>query len=320
MLPLLHSTKRSTIPLLYKSYHHVASRQFGSRFALSDIKIKIFKSSAQKKHSDVDCPTSVSRKKNPNPRFTPQQPPCPPQNKLLYKMRVALPPDYDRVLCFMNEAYYRHEPTMINLGLRGTEPSGALREIMHENVSEGMTIIAEDPQDRILGAAVNTGSCPWDPQRSVEFGRRCEEGPARDAIEFLAYVSSKPNVWERFCVLKVFECNNLAVAEEFRGRGIARRLLEESWCMARDCGYRLFRIDCTSRYTARIAEGFGWEKICTVPYCRYVRNGELVFKHIKEPHTEVNTYVDRLTYCKDYYPPYKKNTKASTWRSGEKKK
>lgn len=58
------------------------------------------------------------------------------------------------------------------------------------------------------------------------------------------------------------------------------------------------------RYTAIIAEGFGWTKICTIPYCRYVKNGEMVFQYIQEPHTEIEVYIDRVNFLDAYHLLY----------------
>lgn len=65
------------------------------------------------------------------------------------------------------------------------------------------------------------------------------------------------------------------------------------------------------RYTAQVAESFGWERVCTIPFNQYTRNDEVIFKYIKEPHTEVQVYIDQITSCKDYYSLYK-NLKKKT--------
>ncbi|XP_070161403.1 uncharacterized protein [Polyergus mexicanus] len=224
----------------------------------------------------------------------------------VYKTRLALPMDYDRIMTFMCDAFFKDDPVMVNIGLEEQEPAPSLLKMMYDELREGMTIIAEGEDNCIVGAAVNAGSCPWDPDKFVELARCCECGSTRDVIEFEAYVTRKPNLWERYCVLKIFECSYLAVGPDFRNQGIARKLVLDSWYLARDCGYRLFRVDCSNRYIAKIAEGFGWKQICTIPFNQYIKDGKLVFKRIKEPHTEVKIYIDEVTFCKDYCPPYNK--------------
>lgn len=143
---------------------------------------------------------------------------------------------------------------MVNIGLDKQKPASSLLKLMYNELREGMTIIAETKDNCIVGAAVNAGSCPWDPDKFVEFARCCEYGPIRDVIEFEAYVTCKPNLWERYCVLKIFECSYLAVRPDFRNQGIARKLVLDSWYLARDCGYRLFRVDCNNRWVQLTVE------------------------------------------------------------------
>lgn len=148
---------------------------------------------------------------------------------------------------FMYEAYFKDDPTLVNIGLEEQEPALSLRQFMYDCVREGMTIIAEDPNNEIIGAAVNNGTCPWDPDRLCNFARCCECGLIRDLLEFEAFLAKKPDLWQRYCVLKIFECSYVAVKRDCRNQGIARKLILDSWYLARDCTYRLFRIDCNNR-------------------------------------------------------------------------
>lgn len=70
----------------------------------------------------------------------------------------------------------------------------SLLRFVQDQVSEVILVIAERQDNCIVGAAVNACSCPWVPDKFVEFARRCECGPTRDVIEFWAYVTSKPNL------------------------------------------------------------------------------------------------------------------------------
>jgi len=159
---------------------------------------------------------------------------------------LAFPADYNNVLNFMCCTFFKDDPAMINIGLDKEELSPLLVKLMYDGICEGMTIIAEEQGGNILGAVVNIGSCPWDPVHLTNMAR-CECGPVRDIIEFEAYVCGKPNLWQRYYVFKIFECSYIAVSSEHRARGIAKKLLLDSWHLARDCTYRLFRIDCNNK-------------------------------------------------------------------------
>ncbi|XP_076231311.1 uncharacterized protein LOC143177324 [Calliopsis andreniformis] len=225
-----------------------------------------------------------------------------------YTTRLVLPPDYENVVEFMCEAYYKHEPAVVNVGLGGTEPPLCIQQMMQEQLKEGYSIIAVDNDHCIIGAAINAVALPSESARLYQFAKCCEPPRVRQVIEFYAYVVEKSNLWERYCVDRIFQQSCVAVSCDHQGMGVARRLIEESWILARDCGFQLFCIECNSVYCARICEGFRWQSVWSIPFSQYVRNCELVFHNIKEPHTMCRVFVDDLTYSKTFTLPYR-NTK-----------
>ncbi|XP_076624148.1 arylalkylamine N-acetyltransferase 1 [Colletes latitarsis] len=224
----------------------------------------------------------------------------------VYTTRLALPPDYDNVVEFMCEEYYKGEPIVHNIGMKGTEAPECWRQLMYEQVRAGLSIIAVNQDHCIIGAALNAVIIPSEWKTLREFAKTCEPVPIRRIIEFYSYVAKEVNVWERYCVWQVFEQSCVAVSSDFRGMGIAKKLIAESWHLARDCSYSLFLIQCNSRYCAKICENFGWEMIWSIPFDKYVHGCEAVFKHIKEPHTVSQVFVDRLRKCKPYCKTCKK--------------
>jgi len=83
---------------------------------------------------------------------------------------------------------------MMNRDL-GEQKSIAVLKLTRDEIREDMTIIAEGHDNCVVEAAVNASSCPWDPDKFVEFARCSECGVTRDVIEFEAYVTRKPNLW-----------------------------------------------------------------------------------------------------------------------------
>lgn len=169
------------------------------------------------------------------------------QDRPFFRTRLALPPDYENVVDFMCEAYYKYEPLIINIGLAGTEAPPIWRTMMFDQVRGGYSIIAEDRDNCIIGAALNCVVDSSDAEKMYCLAKCCSEGPMRDLIEFFGFVSEAPKLWERFCVMTIFEQASLAVKKDFQSLGIGKRLIQESWHLARDCGFRLFRMDCNNR-------------------------------------------------------------------------
>ncbi|XP_046430850.1 arylalkylamine N-acetyltransferase 1-like [Neodiprion fabricii] len=201
-----------------------------------------------------------------------------------YYTRLARTQDHEAIMNVMCDTYLKCEPSIVNIGLSGMELP-TLNLMIRKGMKEGMTIVAVRGDDEaVIGAAVNTGSCPWNPDHLLRFAKCCQCGPIQDLLTFYAYVTATPQLWQKYCILKIFECTYVTVANEYQGNGIAKRLIQDSWYLARDCGYR---------YTAKVADGFRWECVWSLPFDEYKCNGEVIFKHIQEPHGRVDVYVDQ---------------------------
>ena len=139
------------------------------------------------------------------------------------------------------------EPTITSIGLAG-RICPTLIHLMDTNVREGMTIVVEELAGHCLvGAAVNIKSREAGHKKIGQLADCCECPQTRDLLEFYAFCSKQSDLWNVYCVDDVFECANVAVHPEHQGKGIAKRLVMDSWCLARDLAFRLFRIDCSSR-------------------------------------------------------------------------
>uniref|UniRef100_A0ABD2VZX1 N-acetyltransferase domain-containing protein n=1 Tax=Trichogramma kaykai TaxID=54128 RepID=A0ABD2VZX1_9HYME len=222
-----------------------------------------------------------------------------------YHLRIAYMSDYDAVMHFMADTFFKSEPSMVNIGLAQQDrPDPLLFHQMFEAVHNGLTIIALDRDTNcIVGAAVNVETTRNDVDEQERLADHYDRGPGRDLVRFFCFLSRQADPWSRHDTQTVFECASVAVHPEHQGHGLARRLVQESWVLARDMAHRCFRIDASSIYTAKIADGFKWQEIYSYPYRRFFEDGRFIFNHIKEPHTAIKIYTDRLDNCEDYYPP-----------------
>ncbi|EFN87382.1 hypothetical protein EAI_17575 [Harpegnathos saltator] len=144
-------------------------------------------------------------------------------------------------MALISDAYFKHDLVMLSMDLSEREPAAEARARAGER--------EYDADRRGRGQSYRRyRSCPWASNKSAELVRRYGCGPTCDVIEFRAYVSRKPNLWLRYRVLNIFECSWLATETSHCGQGIGRKLVSESWYLARDCGYRLFRTDCASSF------------------------------------------------------------------------
>lgn len=105
----------------------------------------------------------------------------------------------------MCESYYKHEPVIASVGLGGTTAPPVWRDMMLDEVSAGLSIIAEDQDKCIIGAALNCIAHVNDANRLYCLAERCEKGPIRDIIEFFGYIAEAPKLWDHFCVTGVLD-------------------------------------------------------------------------------------------------------------------
>ncbi|XP_011302865.1 dopamine N-acetyltransferase-like [Fopius arisanus] len=208
-----------------------------------------------------------------------------------YVTRIAVPSDYPYVLDFMCEHYFTTEPALVNIGLASQEPSPILVDMMQKQIKEGMTIITLNEKGCIMGAVINGGTSPWYPDELREAANCADNKDVARLLRFCAKIAEAPDPWKTHHTNKVFECAHMTVDPQYRGKGIGTKLVSDSWMLARDLGSRVFRMDCTSKFTAKTAQKIGLEYVMSIPFSSYVECDEFVFKNIKKPHDSVDIYL-----------------------------
>ena len=147
----------------------------------------------------------------------------------------------------MRDTFLKNDPACVYLGLPDP-PHHLILNAFYERVKKGMTLIAVEEKHCIVGASINCAVSSWDPIKDVQMADCYLPHPEKELVKFHAHISMAPQLWDKYCVSSIFDCTYVAVDPEWQKLGIARRLIEKSWYLARDCGFDIFRIDCTSRY------------------------------------------------------------------------
>ncbi|KAG5678325.1 hypothetical protein PVAND_008010 [Polypedilum vanderplanki] len=111
-----------------------------------------------------------------------------------------------------------------------------------------------------------------------------------DVLRFISYIDEKANFCKRLDVPETLHIHHIAVHKDFKGRGIARFLFECCVENARKFNYHAVTVDCTSHYTAKIAEQRAFSLISTVTYDEYHDFiGEKLFDP-SFPHLQIKSY------------------------------
>lgn len=94
---------------------------------------------------------------------------------------------------------------------------------------------------------------------------------------------------------RTIELRILSVRQDWRQRGLARRLAEGSVREARESGFKAMTVCCTSEFTARLVRSMGWRQLYRLAYRDYTSlTGREVDMKITPPHEYLYYYVTDL--------------------------
>jgi GNAT superfamily N-acetyltransferase len=159
-------------------------------------------------------------------------------------------------------------------------------------LGQGVSLMAVAPCGRVIGACLNGISQPGDVEELEERAVTCPNLKFKLILGLLAHVEKQSDVHHRFDVENVFEVPMLSVDSAWRGQGIATALLSGSVQLARRLGYPLFRVDCSSEFTARAVSKLGLYPVYTMRYDEYRPSEDMEPPfHPEPPHHEVKAYV-----------------------------
>lgn len=205
--------------------------------------------------------------------------------------------DTERVLDHLRRFFFRQEPLNVYiklLGESGNETCAELENYCVETILEGLSLMALSATGKVVGVSLNGSHEPGHLDEMQENADNCPNPRFRKILQLLVAVERGSEVFSKFPdVDRLVEVRILSVDTAVRGRGIAKALLEKSRELAKEKGYPLFRVDCTSHFSALAVARLGLECVFTMRYEDYCQNGEPVFRP-EPPHNEVKTYVQRL--------------------------
>ncbi|CAH1156173.1 unnamed protein product [Phaedon cochleariae] len=212
------------------------------------------------------------------------------QNLSPYIILKATKEDYDHVLKLMHECFYIEEPTCLSLNLNHNT---ILDETALKNMAEGITLVARCKYDGcIVGACINNTTNPWDPDLKEKLACNVQCTKTKQLLLFQAHVQRFPRLWNCYDVQKVFEISNVFLKRELRKTDIMEKLVRESKDLAADCGYKVVRLDATSKNLVELCKKVNMELAAEIPYCMYIgKNNKPVFDP-PHPNDSVKIYVD----------------------------
>lgn len=208
-------------------------------------------------------------------------------------VRVAKSEDYEAVLEFFREFYYKEEPITISHPQAGhTRDDEAFTMSF---IPRGTVLIAVDDESGRIAGALSAGPIePGDVEAMIEEAKTTETEKWRDIILLLAYIEKKADVLQRFNLPKALHCHAVGVHRDYRGHQIGEQLFRSCFETAKRLNYSMVTTDFTSVFSIKIAERLGMEEVSTVTYDEYNKSlGKELFKP-KHPNLEIKTFIKKI--------------------------
>ncbi|XP_069676769.1 arylalkylamine N-acetyltransferase-like 2 isoform X2 [Periplaneta americana] len=217
---------------------------------------------------------------------------CIDKNKIgEYGIVQARAADRERILHFLRLYFYTEEP--LNVAMGGP-PSAADEEDTLALLEHGLSYLVVGCDGTLLGVVLSGPVRPDEADHMEALAASCGCAKFSKLLRFLAAVERRADVWRLSGATRALSVQALAVLPAARGRGFGLSLLQRTRAAAQAAGYPLFRLDCSSCYSAQLAERLGMQCVHSLPYTQYTDvDGHPVFD-IPSPHLEMRTYIQSI--------------------------
>lgn len=214
-----------------------------------------------------------------------------------YHIEIINKDDKLRVLKFLRRFFFRDEPLnhCIQLIPEGEDSTCVELENYCSNASleNSLSLMAVSASGAIVGVLLN-GKMDPPSNDEPEYIRSCTNAKFKKILRLLHHVDKNVNMDGQFRDLNVLEIRIISVDTNWRGRGVAKALIEKTAEIAKEQGFHYMRADCTSFFSGNLCVRIGFDIIYKLNYNDYVdEEGKPIFSPAS-PHTAVVTCVKKL--------------------------
>ncbi|XP_012228663.1 arylalkylamine N-acetyltransferase 1-like isoform X2 [Linepithema humile] len=214
-----------------------------------------------------------------------------------YHVEIINKDDKLRVLKFLRRYFFRDEPLNQSIQLIPEGEDSTCLELedycSHASLENNLSLMAVSTSGAIIGVLLNGKMDPPSCEES-EYIRSCKNAKFKKILRLLHYIDKNVNADGQFRDSNVLEIRIISVDTNWRGKGVAKILIEKTIEIAKEQGFHYVRADCTSLFSGKLCARFGFDAIYKLSYTDYVdENGKPIFSPAL-PHTAAITYVKKL--------------------------
>ncbi|PSN38899.1 hypothetical protein C0J52_20076 [Blattella germanica] len=216
-------------------------------------------------------------------------------SEMQYRIIKATMEDRDKILDFLRQNFYNEEPINAAMNNESNTLSKADEEHTLALLQEEISFLAVSNDEELIGICLSGLVTSKEAEDMEGLAETCGCERFSKLLYFLSFVERQSNIWGKSGTSSGLSVQALAVTQAARGHGVGRALLEKTRELAKNEGYSLFRVDCSSYFSARLAEDIGMECIFSLPFSEYKdKDGCPIFK-VKTPNHNMKIYIQKLT-------------------------
>ncbi|XP_078038321.1 arylalkylamine N-acetyltransferase 1 isoform X1 [Augochlora pura] len=214
-----------------------------------------------------------------------------------YHIQIVTKDDKLRILKFLRRFFFRDEPLNHSIQLIPESEDSTCLELEDycstSTMENNLSLMAVSTSGTIVGVTLN-GKMEPSTEDEPEYIVTCKNPKFKKILRLLNYVDRNVNRDEQLRSLNTLEIRIISVDTNWRGKGIAKALLEKTMEIGKEKGFHIIRADCSSFYSGKLCARLGFEQIYELPYAEYVdEEGKPVFSPAL-PHAGVVTYIKKL--------------------------
>lgn len=214
-----------------------------------------------------------------------------------YHVQIVTKDDKLRILKFLRRFFFRDEPLNHCIQLIPESEDSTCLELEEycsmSTLENNLSLMAVSTSGAIVGVLLNgkmDPPCEGDP----EYITTCENPKFKKILRLLRYVDQNVTRNGQYEDLNVLEIRILSVDSSWRGKGIAKTLVEKTIEIGKEKGFHMVRADCSSFFSGKLCARLGFERIYELKYADYVdEDGNPVFSPAF-PHTSIISYIKKL--------------------------
>ncbi|KAG9430497.1 dopamine N-acetyltransferase-like isoform X1 [Apis mellifera carnica] len=214
-----------------------------------------------------------------------------------YHIQMITKDDKLRILKFLRRFFFRDEPLNHSIELIPESEDSTCLELEEycsmSSFENNLSLMAVSTNGAIIGVILNGKMDPPNDEEP-EYITTCENAKFKKILRLLNYVDRNVNRDGKFRGLNILEIRIMSVDSNWRGKGVAKALVEKTLEIGKEKGLHICRVDCSSYFSGKLCARLGFEQIYELNYADYVdEDGNPIFSPAL-PHTAIVTYIKKL--------------------------